>query len=246
MLILFECQDDNERRYAIDTFWLENINFKKKIDFLRSPACLKWEKRLILCIVWPWSTTWVTRWKMNSSTRSNSLIICWRTWAMVVTALLCKDWKISSEGRKGCLPKTRRKQTKLLERVYVETLLFFSTLSKCKCSNFCPQCLCTSQWDLSVLPNIQWDLHNRVFLWEEWMAPALSVNNLGMWQGIAPTIRIIGGAQFRRGGFGGRGNSGRKFDNKKKNWPTYALCLKYFLFCMTTFIEYSLTYLWDV
>jgi hypothetical protein len=30
----FFCQDDNERRYAIDTFWLENINFKKKIDCL--------------------------------------------------------------------------------------------------------------------------------------------------------------------------------------------------------------------
>ena len=26
-----------------------------------------------------------------------------------------------------------------------------------------------------------------------------------------------GGAQFRRGGFGGRGNSGRKFNSKKKN-----------------------------
>ena len=31
----FKCiQDDNERSYAIDTFWLENINFKKKIDSL--------------------------------------------------------------------------------------------------------------------------------------------------------------------------------------------------------------------
>ena len=27
-------QDDNERSYAIDTFWLENINFKKRIDSL--------------------------------------------------------------------------------------------------------------------------------------------------------------------------------------------------------------------
>jgi len=27
-------QDDNERSYAIDTFWLENIHFKQKIDSL--------------------------------------------------------------------------------------------------------------------------------------------------------------------------------------------------------------------
>jgi len=27
-------QEDNERRYAVDTFWLENIQFEKKIDTL--------------------------------------------------------------------------------------------------------------------------------------------------------------------------------------------------------------------
>ena len=27
-------QEDNERRYAVDTFWLESIQFKKKIDTL--------------------------------------------------------------------------------------------------------------------------------------------------------------------------------------------------------------------
>ena len=27
-------QEDNEQRYAVDTFWLENIQFKKKIDTL--------------------------------------------------------------------------------------------------------------------------------------------------------------------------------------------------------------------
>ena len=33
-LLICIYQDDNERRYAIDTFWLENISFKKKIDSL--------------------------------------------------------------------------------------------------------------------------------------------------------------------------------------------------------------------
>ena len=31
-LLIF--QDDNERSYAVDTFWLENIHFKQKIDSL--------------------------------------------------------------------------------------------------------------------------------------------------------------------------------------------------------------------
>ena len=33
-LLICIYQDDNERRNAIDTFWLENISFKKKIDSL--------------------------------------------------------------------------------------------------------------------------------------------------------------------------------------------------------------------
>ena len=32
--LLNDWQDDNERSYAIDTFWLENIHFKQKIDSL--------------------------------------------------------------------------------------------------------------------------------------------------------------------------------------------------------------------
>ena len=31
---LLNMQEDNERRYAVDTFWLENILFKKKSDTL--------------------------------------------------------------------------------------------------------------------------------------------------------------------------------------------------------------------
>ena len=31
---LLNMQDDDERKYAVDTFWLENIQFKKKIDSL--------------------------------------------------------------------------------------------------------------------------------------------------------------------------------------------------------------------
>ena len=30
----FNMQEDNERLYAVDTFWLERIQFKKKIDTL--------------------------------------------------------------------------------------------------------------------------------------------------------------------------------------------------------------------
>jgi len=34
LLLFLYFQDDNERSYAIDTFWLENIYFKQKIDSL--------------------------------------------------------------------------------------------------------------------------------------------------------------------------------------------------------------------
>ena len=30
----FNLQEDNDKDYAVDTFWLENIQFKKKIDNL--------------------------------------------------------------------------------------------------------------------------------------------------------------------------------------------------------------------
>ena len=138
---------------------------------------------------------------------------------MVATTLLSKGSRINLEERKGCLPRTRKRQTRLLEKACVVTQLLSNILLQ-QFQQYPPMPPMPMNFPMAPFnaPQYQMGPPQQGNPMRGANGPCFTCNQLGHVARNCPNNQNFrGNGQFRRGGYGGRGNSGRKFNGKKKN-----------------------------
>ena len=216
LLICLYYQDDNERRYAIDTFWLENINFKKKIDSLAFTNLF--EVREMANSLYSLALEYNLGDKVKNEFIDKIKFINYLLENLGHGGhnIALQRLKDRFGGKKGMSSKSKKEADKIIrESLRGNPIQAFQHAQQFQ--PFAPMPPMPMHFPMNPFnaPQYPMGMGNPV---RGTNGPCFVCQQLGHVARNCPNNQNSrGSGHFRRGGYAGRGNSGKKFQNKKKN-----------------------------
>ena len=212
--MFYLCQDDNERRYAIDTFWLENINFKKKIDCMAFSNLF--EVREMANSLYSLALEYNLGDKVKNEFIEKIKFINYLLENLGHGGhnIALQRLKDKFGGKKGMTSKDKKEA----DRIIRESLRGNPAMMQQPQQNFFPPMPVNFPMGPFITPQYQIGPPNQGIPMRGTNGPCFICQQLGHIARNCPNNQNNrSNPQARRGGYGGRGNSSRKFNNKKRN-----------------------------
>ena len=212
-MLIFLLQDDNERRYAIDTFWLENINFKKKIDCLAFSSLF--EVRETANSLYSLALEYNLGDKVKNEFIEKIKFVNYllENLGHGGHSIALQRLKDKFGGKRGMSAKNKKEA----DRIIRESLRGSPAIPQ-QPQQFFPPVPMHFPMNPFGAPQFPMGPPQQSFPVRGVNGPCFICQQLGHVARNCPNNQNNrGGTQFRRGGSGGRGNSGRKFNGRKKN-----------------------------